>query len=103
MQFFIIYVPSQQPKGQLQTQHSVETGNNIIGKHNIQSQRQITGKHWWKKIIIIIKLYSLSACHQRVAYNRRALKVYITKARLRLELELGYNLILGNKTTQTTR
>jgi hypothetical protein len=29
--------------------------------------------------------------------------VYITKARLRLELELGYNLILGNKTTQTTR
>jgi hypothetical protein len=29
-------VPSQQPKGQLQTQHSVETGNYIINKHNIK-------------------------------------------------------------------
>jgi hypothetical protein len=29
-----------------------------------------------------------SACQQRVAYNRRALKAYITKARLRLELKL---------------
>jgi hypothetical protein len=28
----------------------------------------------------------LSAYQQRVAYNRRALKVYITKARLKLEL-----------------
>jgi hypothetical protein len=26
IQFFIIYVPSQQPKGQLQTQHSLDTG-----------------------------------------------------------------------------
>jgi hypothetical protein len=26
IQFFIIYVPSQQPKGQLQTQHSLYTG-----------------------------------------------------------------------------
>jgi hypothetical protein len=29
IQFFIIYVPSQQPKGQLQTQHSLDTGNHI--------------------------------------------------------------------------
>jgi hypothetical protein len=29
-------VPSQQPKGQLQTQHSLETGNYIIDKHNIK-------------------------------------------------------------------
>jgi hypothetical protein len=28
IQFFIIYVPSQQLQGQLQTQHSVDTGNN---------------------------------------------------------------------------
>jgi hypothetical protein len=28
IQFFIIYVPSQQQKGQLQTQHSLNTGNN---------------------------------------------------------------------------
>jgi t-SNARE complex subunit (syntaxin) len=47
-------VPSQQPKGQLQTQHSVETGNYSIDKHNIKRQRQITGKHRWKKIIIIV-------------------------------------------------
>jgi hypothetical protein len=27
IQFFIIYVPSQQPQGQLQAQHSVDTDN----------------------------------------------------------------------------
>jgi hypothetical protein len=37
-QLFIIYVPSQQPQGQLQTQHSVDTGNYIIDKHNINSK-----------------------------------------------------------------
>jgi hypothetical protein len=42
-------------------------------------------------------------CQQRVAYNRQALKMYITKARLRLELELDYNVILGNKIMQVTR
>jgi hypothetical protein len=30
IQFFIIYVPSQQPNGQLQTQHSLDAGNYII-------------------------------------------------------------------------
>jgi hypothetical protein len=39
-------------------------------------------------IIIIIQFLYLSACQQRVAYNRRAQKVYMTKPRLRLELEL---------------
>jgi hypothetical protein len=38
IQFFIIYVPSQQLLGQLQTQHSVDTGNYIMGKHNIKSK-----------------------------------------------------------------
>jgi hypothetical protein len=36
-------VPSQQPQGQLQTEHSVDKSNYIIDKHII-SQRQITGK-----------------------------------------------------------
>jgi hypothetical protein len=36
IQFFIIYVPSQQLQGQLQTQHSVDTGNYIMDKHNIR-------------------------------------------------------------------
>jgi hypothetical protein len=45
----------------------------------------------------------LSACQQRVTYNRRALKVYITKATLRPELELDYSLIPGNKITQVTQ
>jgi hypothetical protein len=31
IQFFIIYVPSQQLQGQLQTQHSVDTSNYIMG------------------------------------------------------------------------
>jgi hypothetical protein len=30
IQFFIIYVPSQQPQGQLVTEHSVDTGKSII-------------------------------------------------------------------------
>jgi predicted component of type VI protein secretion system len=29
IKFFIIYVPSQQPQGQLQTQHSADTGESI--------------------------------------------------------------------------
>jgi hypothetical protein len=37
IKFFIIYVPSQQPKGQLQTQHSLDTGNYIIDKHKLQA------------------------------------------------------------------
>jgi hypothetical protein len=36
--FFIIYVPSQQPQGQLQAQHSVDTDNYIMNKHNIKSK-----------------------------------------------------------------
>jgi hypothetical protein len=39
IQFFIIYAPSQQPQGQLQTQHSVDTGNYIKDKHNIKSKK----------------------------------------------------------------
>jgi hypothetical protein len=38
MQFFIIYVPSQQLQGQLQTQHSVDTSNYIMDKRNIKSK-----------------------------------------------------------------
>jgi hypothetical protein len=30
IQFFIIYVPSQQPQGQLQTQHSVDRSNYLM-------------------------------------------------------------------------
>jgi hypothetical protein len=55
---------------------------------------------------IIIQINSVtffSACQQRVAYNRRALNVYITEATLRLELELDNSLILGNKTVQLTQ
>jgi hypothetical protein len=36
IKFFIIYVPSQQPQGQLQTQHSVAISNCIMDKHNIK-------------------------------------------------------------------
>jgi uncharacterized protein YlbG (UPF0298 family) len=36
IQFFIIYVPSQLPKGQLQTHHSLDTGKYIIDKHKLQ-------------------------------------------------------------------
>jgi hypothetical protein len=38
IKFFIIYVPSQQPQGQLQAQHSVDTDNYIMDKHNIKSK-----------------------------------------------------------------
>jgi hypothetical protein len=34
IQFFIIYVPSQQLQGQLQTQHSVGTGIIIVIQYN---------------------------------------------------------------------
>jgi hypothetical protein len=37
IQFFIIYLPSQQMQGQLQTQHSVDTGNHIMDKHDIKT------------------------------------------------------------------
>jgi hypothetical protein len=35
IQFFIIYVPSQQPQGQLQTEHRLDTSNYIMDKHYI--------------------------------------------------------------------
>jgi uncharacterized protein YpmB len=38
IQFFIIYVPSQQPQGQLQTQHSVDKSNYNMDNHNIKSK-----------------------------------------------------------------
>jgi hypothetical protein len=38
IQIFIIYVPSQQLQGQLQTQHSVDTGNYVMDRHNIKSK-----------------------------------------------------------------
>jgi hypothetical protein len=38
IQFFIIYEPSQQLLGQLQTQHSVDTSNYIMNIHNIKSK-----------------------------------------------------------------
>jgi hypothetical protein len=57
-------VPSQQLQGQLQTQHSVDTSNYIMDKHNIKSKtnyRQAveekhinTEKQQTKEIIIII-------------------------------------------------
>jgi hypothetical protein len=37
--------------------------------------------------MIIMFLY-LGACQELVAYNRRELKMYLTKARQRLELEV---------------
>jgi hypothetical protein len=38
IQFFIIYVPSQQPQGQLQTQHRVDKSNYIMDNHDIKSK-----------------------------------------------------------------
>jgi hypothetical protein len=38
LQFFIIYVPSQQPQGQLQAQHSVDKNNYLMNRHNIKSK-----------------------------------------------------------------
>jgi hypothetical protein len=37
IQFFIIYMPSQQLQGQLQTQHSVDTSNYITEQYSIKS------------------------------------------------------------------
>jgi hypothetical protein len=39
IQFFIIYVPCQQPQGQLQTQHSVDKSNYIMDKQHIVKDR----------------------------------------------------------------
>jgi hypothetical protein len=37
VQFLITYVSSQQVQGQLQTQHSVDTGNYVKDNHNIKT------------------------------------------------------------------
>jgi hypothetical protein len=42
IQFFIIYVPSQQPQGQLQIQHNVDKSNYIMDNDNIKSK----SKYW---------------------------------------------------------
>jgi hypothetical protein len=38
IKLFIIYLPSQQLRGQLQTEHSVDTSNYIMDKHYIKSK-----------------------------------------------------------------
>jgi hypothetical protein len=38
IQFFIVYVPSQQLQGQLQTRHSADASNCIMDKHDIKSK-----------------------------------------------------------------
>jgi hypothetical protein len=38
MQLFVIYVPSQQLQGQLQTQHSADIHNYIMDRLNIESR-----------------------------------------------------------------
>jgi hypothetical protein len=43
-------VPSQQPKGQLQTQHSVDTNNYDMNDHNIKSKTSYTQAHEGKHI-----------------------------------------------------
>jgi hypothetical protein len=45
IQFFIIYVPSQQPQGQLQTEHRVDTSNYIMDKHNIKLKTNYRQAH----------------------------------------------------------
>jgi hypothetical protein len=49
IQFFIIYLLNQQPQGQLQTQHSVDTGNLHYGqtqhKVKVKLQASTGGKH----------------------------------------------------------
>jgi hypothetical protein len=54
IQFFIIYVLSQQPQGQLQTQHSVDKSSYILDEHIIKS-RLNKGKHWWKNTLMHIR------------------------------------------------
>jgi hypothetical protein len=51
VQFFIIYVPSQQLQGQLQTQHSADKSNYIMGKHNIKSKTNYS-KYWRKNTLM---------------------------------------------------
>jgi hypothetical protein len=41
IQFYIIYVLSQQLQGQLQTQHSIDTGSHVKGKHNIKTRGKL--------------------------------------------------------------
>jgi hypothetical protein len=48
IQFFIIYVLSQQPRGQLQIQHGVDRSSYIMDKHNIKSKTK--GKLWRKNM-----------------------------------------------------
>jgi hypothetical protein len=65
IQFFIIYVPSQQPKGQLQTQHSLDKG-----KHSLDTGKtKMKGKHWLKKIIIINSINSVKIFSQSDKVN----------------------------------
>jgi hypothetical protein len=43
-------VPSQQPQGQLQTQHSVDTNNYDMDSHNIKSKTSYRQAHEEKRI-----------------------------------------------------
>jgi hypothetical protein len=49
-------VPSQQLQGELQTQHSVDTGNHIKGKHNMKTRDKLQASTGERKQINIEKV-----------------------------------------------
>jgi hypothetical protein len=47
---FIIYVPSQQLQGQLQTEHTVDTNNYITDKHNLKTRDKLQASTGRKRV-----------------------------------------------------
>jgi hypothetical protein len=61
-------VPSQQPQGQLQTLHSVDTSNYPMDRHNIKS-KTIKGKHWRRNILMRISKQTSKQANKQTDNN----------------------------------
>jgi uncharacterized protein YpmB len=78
IQFFIICVPNQQLQGQLQTQHSTDTGNHIKGKHNLKTKDKLQTNTGERERINIEKVNKQNKDEEKYIKNVTS-KNYVTK------------------------
>jgi hypothetical protein len=77
IQFFIIYVPSQQLQGQLQTQHSVDTVNYIIDTHNIKPK--INYRKLLEENALMVKVNKQTSKQIKMRVNKNYITQYIIR------------------------
>jgi hypothetical protein len=77
IQFCIIYVPSQQLQGQLQTQHSVDTVNYIMDTHSIKPH--INYRKFLEENTLMEKVKKQTSKQTKMRVNKNYITQYIIR------------------------